>query len=142
MLVCYRCESTDITKNGYMEGQQRYKCKKCNYNFVNKPRRGYGVPKMAFAVWLYLNGLPQRKIADLIGVSSVAVSKWINEFDIGKESRLLRQKGVATVLEPGEIEVLVKGKKLNSSGGQFIVVLEDKTLPKDAGIIIDVNSKE
>lgn len=141
MLVCYRCESTDITKNGFMEGQQRYKCKKCNYNFVNKPRRGYGIPRMAFAVWLYLNGLPQRKIAELIGVSSVAVSKWINEFDIRKESKGLRQQGLITTFGPGEIELFVRGKKFHAAGGQLIVVLEDKTLPCDAGIVINVNNK-
>ncbi|MDD5586385.1 MAG: helix-turn-helix domain-containing protein [Alphaproteobacteria bacterium] len=129
-------------KNGFMEGQQRYKCKECNYNFVNKPRRGYGIPKMAFVVWLYLNGLSQRKIADLIGVSSVAISKWVKEFNIAKKPGLLRRTGIASVIDPNDIEVYIKGEKLKPDGGRIVVVLEDNTLPKNSVIIINTNEEQ
>jgi transposase-like protein len=142
MLSCYRCNSGDIVKNGFMEGQQRYKCKECDYNFVNKPRRGHGMPMMAFSAWLYLNGLPQRKIAEMIGVSSVAISKWVKEFDITRKSGFLRRSRVITVVSPKDIEVFVKGEKLKSKGGQILVALQDSSLPKDSGIIINVNEEQ
>jgi transposase-like protein len=40
MVVCYRCGGERSVKNGLMQGQQRYKCKECGYNFIDKPRRG------------------------------------------------------------------------------------------------------
>ncbi len=80
MVVCYECGSDWNVKNGFMKGQQRYKCKKCGLNFIEKPRRGHSSSTKALAVWLYLSGLSQRRIARFIGVSPVAIMKWIKAF--------------------------------------------------------------
>jgi transposase-like protein len=49
-------------------------------NFIDKPRRRHSQPVLALAVWLYLSGLSQRRIARLFGVSTPAVLKWIKTF--------------------------------------------------------------
>ncbi|MGC2834616.1 MAG: IS1 family transposase, partial [Methylocella sp.] len=72
MIVCYRCGCKRCVKNGFMQGQQRYKCKECGYNLIDKPRRGHSQAVLALAVWLYLSGLSQRRIARLFGVSTPA----------------------------------------------------------------------
>ena len=34
LISCKNCVGTKIVKNGIVRGKQRYKCKKCGYNFV------------------------------------------------------------------------------------------------------------
>jgi len=42
-MICPRCLSEAIVKNGFIHtGKQGYKCKKCNYQFVENPQRGKG----------------------------------------------------------------------------------------------------
>lgn len=128
-----------------MEGQQRYKCKKCCFNFVDKPRRGHGVPTVGFAVWLYINGLSQRVIAKAIGVSPVAVMKWCKDFEKRKEKAVSReglfsQKGVVTILEQDEIEAYLEATKIGSKKERLYIVIEDKALSKSSGFIIDHNA--
>ncbi|MDD4151779.1 MAG: transposase [Candidatus Gracilibacteria bacterium] len=36
--ICKKCKSTEIKKDGFMRGKQRYKCKCCGYVFQNKTR--------------------------------------------------------------------------------------------------------
>jgi transposase-like protein len=85
MVRCYKCGSTNCVKSGFMQGLQRYKCKDCAENFVDKPRRGYGQVAVSMAVWLHLSGVPKRQIARLFGVTPAAVSKWIRDFKPPKE---------------------------------------------------------
>ncbi|WP_166918884.1 IS1 family transposase, partial [Thermonema lapsum] len=33
-MKCPRCKSSEKVKNGKIKGVQRYKCKKCHYNFT------------------------------------------------------------------------------------------------------------
>ncbi len=80
MIKCYRCGSEDCVKNGFMQGYQRYKCKGCGQNFIDKPRRGYGKVAIGLAVWLHISGVSQRRIAQMFNVTPVAVQKWIKEF--------------------------------------------------------------
>lgn len=74
---CPRCGGHRAVKNGFMHRRQRYKCKDCGYNFTLTPRRGHEPQVVALAVWLALCGVPQRQIARLMGVSPVAVFKWV-----------------------------------------------------------------
>lgn len=85
MTACYKCGCEKCVKSGLMQGQQRYKCKKCGHNFVDKPRRGYGPVSVATAVWLYLSGISQRRIASMFGVTPAAVQKWVRNFKPPKE---------------------------------------------------------
>ena len=85
MIQCFKCGGRNCVKSGFMQGMQRFKCKDCNQNFVNKPRRGYGQMAIATAVWLHLNGTSQRRIAKMFNVTPAAVQKWIKEFKPPKE---------------------------------------------------------
>src|SRR4051794_37200902 len=59
-------------------GHQRYRCKACGRNFTATPARGKPPAMKALAVLLYaLGNVSQGMIAKLLGVSHVAVYKWI-----------------------------------------------------------------
>ncbi len=77
-LRCKRCGEASFVKNGLVRGQQRYRCKICGCNFTNTPAQGKPAAMKALAVLLYAMGnASQGMIAKLLGVSHVAVYKWI-----------------------------------------------------------------
>jgi transposase-like protein len=101
-----------------MQDQQRYKCKECGYNFIDKPRRGHSAKDRALAVWLYLSGLSQRRIAPLFGVSPVAVLKWIRGFALAHTDQPTPPSGGIVVVEVDEMWHFLKkvGQNLDREG--------------------------
>ena len=77
-LACKHCGSGSFVRNGMAAGHQRYRCKTCGRNFTATPPRGKPPAMKALAVLLYgLGNVSQGMIAKLLGVSHVAVYKWI-----------------------------------------------------------------
>ena len=77
-LVCKHCGNGSYVRNGMTHGHQRYRCKACGRNFTATPARGKPPAMRALAVLLYaLGNVSQGMIAKLLGVSHVAVYKWI-----------------------------------------------------------------
>ena len=77
---CKRCQSQQITKNGFVRSKQRYRCKGCGYNFVLGDGRidPQTAVKRAFAVILYSVGKASyRFIAKLFDVAPSTVQKWL-----------------------------------------------------------------
>ena len=136
MIKCFQCGCERCVKSGFMQGQQRYKCKECGYNFVNKPRRGHSRAIIAFAVWLYLSGLSQRRIARLIGVSPVAVLKWIKSFALKNAPKPVPPEGGVAVVELDEMWHFLKKSPTKSGSGKLFVLLQDNSLTGNAGVVI------
>ena len=79
-LRCKRCGSEEQTKNGFMRGKQRYRCKACGLNFTATPPRGKPLALKVTAVLLYVSGLSMNRTARLVGVSTPTVQAWIERF--------------------------------------------------------------
>lgn len=82
-MYCPKCSSTNKTKSGFTNGKQRYKCKDCNCNYTKSTRKGKAFDIKLTALKLYLEGMGFRSIGRILGISNVAVLKWIKTF--GKE---------------------------------------------------------
>jgi len=77
-LCCKHCGGASFVRNGMAAGHQRYRCKACGRNFTATPARGKPPAMKALAVLLYaLGNVSQGMIAKLLGVSHVAVYKWV-----------------------------------------------------------------
>ena len=77
-IACKRCQATDYVKRGTVRNLQRYQCKACGCNFTNTPPRGKPPAMKALALMLYAVGnMSFCSIARLLGVSDVAVIKWV-----------------------------------------------------------------
>ena len=77
---CKRCGSVSFVRNGIVRGHQRYRCADCGCNFTNTPPRGKPPAMKALAVLLYAMGNASfGMIAKLLGVSNVAVLKWVRQ---------------------------------------------------------------
>ena len=78
-IKCPRCKSKDYVKNGKMNKKQRYLCKECKYNFSSFKKRGKSKEIKKKAIEIYLEGLGFRSIGRILGVSNVAVLKWVRK---------------------------------------------------------------
>ena len=77
---CPKCNERRVTKNGIVIGKQRWRCKGCGYNFTRMSPRGVHPGLKALAILLYSAGKSSYgMISRLLGVSNVAVYKWIRE---------------------------------------------------------------
>ncbi len=77
---CPKCTSDEVSKNGKVNGVQRYKCKECQYQFTRTTPRGRSTTDKALAVTLYLMGVSMNSIGRLLKVSTPAVLSWIRKF--------------------------------------------------------------
>jgi transposase-like protein len=75
---CKHCGSGSFVRNGMAHGRQRYRREACGRSFTATPPRGKPPAMKALAVLLYaLGNVSQGMIAKLLGVSHVAVYKWV-----------------------------------------------------------------
>ena len=77
-LQCKRCGLSDYAKSGQARGHQRYCCRACGSHFTDTPLRGKPPAMKALAMLLYgMGGMSFSAISRLLGVSDVAVLKWV-----------------------------------------------------------------
>jgi len=80
-IKCAKCNCSENVKNGIVFGQQRYKCKKCGYQFTKPCGRGKPINLILTCHGLYAFGLSMRQIARTIGVSAQTISRWISKWN-------------------------------------------------------------
>ena len=109
-LVCKHCGSGAFVRNGMVHGQQRYRCKACSRSFTATPARGKPAAMKALAVLLYgLGSVSQGMIAKLLGVSHVAVYKWVRA--AGEAIQAPSAKLADGIVQIDEMWHFVDGKK-------------------------------
>ena len=121
-MKCKKCNSDKTVKAGLVKGEQRYKCKECNYQFVPTRNRNKNENTKMTAVWLYMHGLSFRTIAKFLSVSASGVLKWIKQF--AKENyEKPKPTGDGVVVELDEMWHYLGSKKLKSGYGRLIAVI-------------------
>jgi transposase-like protein len=88
-MICKYCDSESVVKNGYVKGEQVYKCKNCGHRFTESsdfPKMRIKSQIISSSIDLYFEGLSIRKISTQIEklygvhVSNVSVWKWIMKY--------------------------------------------------------------
>ena len=136
-MVCKKCNSRKVIKNGFVRGAQRYKCKKCGYNFIKGDKRVNQETsiKRAFAIILYSLGKASYGfIAKLFGVSSVAVYKWIK-----KEARIIDNPKIRSDIKEIEFDEMwhfVGSKKRDCGSLKPWIAAQGKPLPGLQAIVM------
>ena len=123
-LRCKRCGSGEHTKNGFMRGKQRYRCRACGLNFTATPPRGKPLALKVTAVLLYVSGLSMNRTAKLLGVSTPSVMAWIEQFAAAYGQKP-EPEGRALVIELDEMWHYLKKRPTSSGCGKLGIVLQD-----------------
>ena len=133
-LRCKRCGSEAHTKNGFMRGQQRYRCKACGLNFTDTPPPGKPLAMKVTAVLLYVSGLSMNRTAKLLGVSTPTIQAWLEQFAAAYAQKP-EPEGRAVVIELDEMWHYLKKRPTSSGSGRLGIVLQGSWWTGNAGIV-------
>ncbi len=127
-LVCKKCGGGEHVKSGFVRGLQRYRCKGCGCNFTATKPRGKPAAMKALAVLLYAMGnSSQGMIARLLGVSHVAVYKWLRaEAEATPEPSVQPSEGIVQI---DEMWHYVNGKKTRFGFGAPMILWHGEAWP-------------
>lgn len=107
---CPQCKATDIIKNGFVKGRQRFKCKHCNYQFTKRSQeRGKPLWMKLEAVLMYLSGMSMNAAAQILGVSAQSVLNWVREFGEANYEKPVPESAI--VIELDELWHFIQSKK-------------------------------
>lgn len=114
---CKKCGSEKFVKNGFVRGLQRYRCRECGCNFTHTKKRGIHPALKAFGIVLYgMCGISMNKIGKLLGVSDVAVLKWVRkEADLVEDNSPHAESKIVMI---DEMWHFVNGKKRKFGSGE------------------------
>ena len=124
--ICPRCSATNVVKSGIVGNRQRYKCKKCFYNFtVNKLGKKIDDYYVIKSLQLYLEGVSYREIERLLGVSHVSVMNWVKKYRI-KAPENYGYHPTYKILNDKELSNYFQDKSNLKGSGLIITELGDK----------------
>ena len=129
---CPRCAHRHTVKNGFMEKKQRFLCRGCGYQFTRTTPRGHPLKDKAMAVVLYLSGVSMNMTAQILGVSTPTIMRWLEWFDA--EFGELPAPSTETVsVEIDEMWHFIGQKNKSSGYGKSFAVI-----PKDSwpGVVV------
>jgi transposase len=135
-IVCKNCGGTQIRKNGFVRGHQRYWCKACSYNFTQTPARGHPLSDKVLAVTLYLSGLSMRQTAKLLGVSAPTIQDWIEQMAAAFAAKP-EPTGRAVVIECDEMWHFLKKRLPNSGSGRLMIVTPVNSLTGNVAVVTE-----
>ena len=135
-MFCTRCGSEQVFKSGFVKGEQRYKCKNCDRQFVPTRQHGKSETQKLTATLLYINGLSLRTIARLMKVTATAILKWVRQYAILNYEKPQPLQGSTVEIELDEMWHYLKSKKTSFGFGKHIVALPDSSLTGSVGIVM------
>ncbi|MDE0017705.1 MAG: IS1 family transposase [Candidatus Poribacteria bacterium] len=127
-MSCPRCQHPHFVKNGHINQRQRYKCKDCDYQWIENPiYTGRPLTEKALAVFLYCHGLSMNAIAKMLQASPSTILEWIRNFTGEHTKPAEPQQTDTVVLELDEMWHYLKEKKTNSGFGKLCVVIPENS---------------
>ncbi|ADB38095.1 IS1/IS1595 family N-terminal zinc-binding domain-containing protein [Spirosoma linguale] len=125
-LKCPKCNSVDAVRNGIVNQRQRFRCKKCNYNFtVGKVGKGISTYYVIKALQLYIEGVSFREIERLLGISHVSVMNWVKKYQI-KIPENNTYHPTYKILNHRELVEFYSDRKNTEGAGMIVTELGDK----------------
>ena len=129
-MLCPKCSSKNYCKNGFKDNRQRYLCKDCSLNYSTEHGRGKPKALKQQALELYLEGLGFRAIGRQLGVSNVAILKWVRKAASILRKQLLkempREQKALKVMELDEMWHFALKKSQKRGSGSLSI---EKLLP-------------
>ena len=122
MYACKKCGSFRYVKAGLVKGEQRYKCKDCDCQFVPTRHKGRSANTKILALFLYISGLSLRRIAVAVKTDVHAVYRWILEYGRANYEKPEPQ-GDAVIVELDEMWHYLHSKKHKCGFGKLIAAI-------------------
>ncbi len=111
-ILCKKCQSFNVVKNGTQDNIQRYKCKNCSAIFRNsKPK--YSPDFKMEVIMMHLNSVGFRSIARIKKIHNSLVSYWVKKTGLvvkekfAQETLKITDKNIK-ILEIDELYTYIK----------------------------------
>ena len=135
-MVCKRCGSVDVVKNGMARSKQRWYCKGCGLNFVAGDKRGSWREERyrkqrGLAILLVCMGLSYKAAGRVVGVVRNTVYEWFKAF--ASKIDLPLPDGELDVVEMDEMWHFLQKKRTSSGSGKpqrLLLVQLDSSMSK------------
>jgi len=134
-MECKKCGGKEHSKNGFIKGHQRYKCKNCGYQFVPTLQKGFDEQTKLTACLLYISGLSLRTIARLLHTSATSVLSWVKKFALENYEKP-QPNSEAVVIQIDEMWHFLNLKKTKFGYGKHTVLILDNLLIGSVVIVI------
>jgi transposase-like protein len=118
-MYCPDCSSIHIHKNGKRGGKQRYRCAKCDRQFLGEyqTNQGYSDEVKRECLEMYVNGMGLRAIERVKRVHHTTIGLWVKL--VGQVLPDAPPEGtIPEVTEFDELETFVGAKKTKSGFGR------------------------
>lgn len=126
-MQCLKCNSNSYVKSGKVANKQRYRCRDCGYQFTRTTPRGKPASVKRMALHLYLEGVGLRAIGRILGVSNVAVLKWVkNCAEEIKQIKKDEQPKEIRVMELDEMWSFIQKKEERFGSGLLLIEKEEE----------------
>ncbi len=117
---CPKYKNTKYTKDGKVNGKQRYKCKECKYRYtveIKSTAKTQDTKRRALI--LYLEGLGFRSIGRYLNAIHVSVYQWIKSF--GESVEDIKSDDKIEVVEIDEMLTYIGQKKTIAGYGLLLI---------------------
>lgn len=119
---CPKCNEISV-KNGFARGNQRWKCKGCNFQFTRLTPKGKPLWMKLLAVMLYISGMSMNSIATTLKVSAPTILEWIRNFARANYEK--PEPTEAVVIELDEMWHFVGRKKTSYGYGKLFAEIQE-----------------
>lgn len=130
---CRKCGGQTV-KNGSVNGCAKRKCKGCGFQSTGKDTRGKSEEVRHFGVLLHSHGLSMSAVGKLLGVSAVAVMKWIKAAALQYGQK--PAPGRAVIVELDEMWHFIGSKKTNVGSGKPMIVIQTAYLTGNVAVVM------
>ena len=134
-MKCYKCQSENSVKAGFIRGIQRYKCKECGCFYSVEKKSDVKTPEQKrLALEMYLEGLGFRSIGRILNISYGTVYQWVKKWEA--QTELPQSNEPVKIMELDEIHSYVQNKKTIAGADWLLIDLENasSTLFVESGI--------
>lgn len=129
---CPKCGSREAIKSGMIQGEQRWKCKSCQYQYTRIIPRGRPLWQKSLVVFLYSYGVSMHMIARIFHVQPSTILKWVRSY--AKDTQPIPEMGDLTFLDLKEMPALLKTRGKDSN--ILCIAIDDATFKEGLGITI------
>ncbi|MDX1921063.1 MAG: hypothetical protein SFU25_10055, partial [Candidatus Caenarcaniphilales bacterium] len=131
---CPKCQSEETVKNGFLKEKQRFKCKKCKFNFSTLKRRGKSETIKSLAISIHAIGASFRATGKLLKVSAQSVINWVEKHV--KELPAKSFEEDIKVIELDEMWHYLEKKRKNPGSGKHFLLIEAGNLITKSAIVV------
>jgi len=134
---CPKCGGKKSIRSGMVAGQQRWKCKPCDYQYTRLSPRGRPIWQKSLVVFLYSYGVSMHAIAHIFHVQPSTVLKWVRTY--AKDYRPTTESGDISMADLSDVQRYLKKVSTHKSGqksGTLCIAIGDATFRKNLGITI------